>query len=352
MDAMTNTMKQNEERWRAVLERCDAAGFVYAVASTGVFCRPACPSRKPKRENVSFFETFAEAAQAGYRPCRRCHPEQKDPDVRMVAETCGRIAESEDGAPKLDVLAAAAAVSPSTLRRRFEDVLGLTPKAYFDAVRRQRLQGSLAAGAPVADALYDAGYGAASRLYEKARANLGMTPASYGRGGRGACIRYAVAACDLGRILVGVTDEGVCRVSIGQDEQTLEEKFRDRFHAAECTRDDAGLRSILMELLPAVEGKAPAPDLPIDVRATAFQAKVWAHLQAIPLGRTEHYADIAEAIGHPRAARAVGNACGANPLSILIPCHRAVPKHGDDVGQYVWGPETKRELLKRERGEA
>ena len=350
MDTMVNTKRQEEERWRAVADRdANAAdSFIYAVRSTGIFCKPACPSRRPSPDNVVFFDTIAEAAQAGYRPCKRCHPEQATPDSPLVAEACRLIAEAEDGAPTLPDLAAALGTSSSTLRRRFETALGLTPKAYFDAVRRQRLQGALAAGTPVVDALYDAGFGAASRLYEKSRAHLGMTPASYGKGGRGARIRFAVAACELGHVLVGVTDEGVCRVTIGGCEKTLVEIFRDRFHAAELTRDDEGLRTILTDLLPAVEGRASAPELPTDVRATAFQAKVWAQLQAIPFGATANYAEIAEAIGHPNAARAVGNACAANPLAILIPCHRAVPKGRDDVGNYAWGPGTKKELLKRE----
>lgn len=347
---MTDKKRLNEDRWRAVTERDAAAdgAFVYAVRSTGVFCKPSCPSRPRAIENVTFFDGFADAARAGYRPCKRCHPEGAD--AAMVAEACRLIAAADDGVPTLDDLASALRVSSSTLRRRFDGLLGLTPKAYFDAVRRQRLQGALTAGAPVADALYEAGYGAASRLYEKARAHLGMTPASYGKGGKGAAIRFTVAPCALGQVLVGATDEGVCRITLGDDADTLEADFRARFHAADITRDDAGLKTMLRDLVPAVEGRAPAPDLPLDVRATAFQAKVWAHLQSIPLGRTETYGEIAAAIGHPKSSRAVGNACGANPISIVIPCHRAVPKAGDasEVGNYAWGADRKRKLLENE----
>lgn len=350
---MTDTFRQGADRWQAVSARDTAAdgAFVYAVRSTGVFCKPSCPSRRPLRENVTFYDTFADAARAGFRPCRRCHPEDARPceDAHMVADVCRALAEARDGVPTLDALAEAVKTSPSTLRRRFEAQLGLTPKAYFDAVRRQRLQGALGGGAAVADALYDAGFGAASRLYEKARAHLGMTPASYGKGGKGAVIRFTTAPCALGHLLVAVTGEGVCRITLGGDPGNLEDRLRARFFAADVLRDDDGLRALLDKILPSVEGRAPAPDLPLDVRATAFQAKVWAYLQSIPLGRTEHYEDIAQAIGHPNAARAVGNACGANPIAVVIPCHRAVPKGRDDVGNYAWGAETKKTLLKRER---
>lgn len=348
---MTDSFGKDEERWRAVENRDTAAdgAFVYAVRSTGIFCKPSCSSRRPLRDNVAFFGAFAEAARAGFRPCKRCHPEAAGDDAHLVAEACRVLAGASDGVPTLDALADAVKTSPSTLRRRFEALLGLTPKAYFDAVRRRRLQGALGGGAPVADALYDAGFGAASRLYEKARQHLGMTPASYGKGGRGAEIRYTIAPCELGKVLVGVTAEGVCRITIGPCAETLESKFKNRFHAARLIRDDAGLRDTLRDILPAVEGRTPAPDLPLDVRATAFQAKVWAYLQSIPFGRTAHYEDIARAIGHPNAARAVGNACGANPIAVVIPCHRAVPKDRDDVGNYAWGRDTKKSLLKRER---
>ena len=342
--------EDNETRWQAVSRRDENAdgAFVYAVRTTGIFCKPSCSSRAAKRANVAFFNSFAAAAQAGYRPCKVCHPEAAGDEARLVADACRLLAEADDGVPTLAALANTLATSPSTLRRRFEDQLGLSPKAYFDAVRRQRLQGALSDGAPVTDALYGAGYGAASRLYENARAHLGMTPASYGKGGKGAHIRFTTAQCALGYVLVGVTAEGVCRITIGQTSEPLERAFRDRFYAARLTRDDEGLRLVLADIVPAVEGRTPAPDLPLDVRATAFQAKVWAHLQSIPFGRTEHYAEIAHAIGHPQAARAVGNACGANPIAVVIPCHRAVPKNRDDVGNYAWGPETKKELLKRE----
>lgn len=349
MDTMIDTTNQQDARWADVTEnnaRADGT-FVYAVHTTGIFCKPSCSSRTPNRTNVVFYETVSDAAQAGYRPCKRCHPEGND--AAVVADACRLIADTDDGSPTLDTLAADVGVSASTLRRRFEAALGLTPKAYFDAVRRQRLQGALSDGAPVTDALYDAGFGAASRLYEKARANLGMTPASYGKGGKGAAIRFAVTPCLLGHVLVAVTDDGVCRITLGSDAPQLAADLRDRFYAATLTPDDAGLHDVVARLLPAVEGRAAAPDLPLDVRATAFQAKVWAHLQSIPLGSTETYADIARAIGHPKSARAVGNACGANPIAVVVPCHRAVPKNGENLGNYAWGPERKIMLLKNER---
>jgi AraC family transcriptional regulator of adaptative response/methylated-DNA-[protein]-cysteine methyltransferase len=357
MDIMVEIFDTDTARWRAVQrrdERADGA-FVYAVRSTGIFCQPSCPSNAAKRENVEFFADFAAAAKAGYRPCKRCHPEDapgcdgEGGDARLLADACRLLAEAADGPPRLGDLARRLGVSASTLRRRFERVLGLTPKAYFDAVRRLRLQGALGAGAKVGDALYDAGFGASSRLYENARAHLGMTPASYGKGGKGADIRYSVASCAMGVVLVAVTDEGVCRITLGDDRDALADALRARFFAAHVECDDQGLKSLLESIVPAVEGRAPAPDLPLDIRATAFQAKVWAHLKSIPLGKTEHYDEIARAIGHPKAARAVGTACANNPVSIVIPCHRAVPKGRDDVGGYAWGPNRKKELLKRER---
>lgn len=341
------------ERWQAVATRdaaCDGA-FVYAVASTGVFCRPSCPSRRPRRDKVRFFEDADAAVAAGFRACRRCRPEVPEPadgTRRIVEAVCQAIAAAEETIPTLDALAAAVGLSPHHLQRVFTRATGLSPRRYAEARRRQRFALGVRQGVPVTAALYDAGYGSSSRLYEKADAHLGMTPASYAKGGAGASIAFSLADSPLGRLLVATTDRGVCAVCLGDADDTLEAELRRDFPAAEIRRDDGILAAQVAAVLDHLAGRVARLDLPLDVHATAFQWQVWRALAAIPPGETRSYGAIAAAIGRPGAARAVGRACGLNPVALIVPCHRAVGTDGALTG-YRWGVERKRRLLGLER---
>ncbi len=345
----------DDQRWRAVLARDPRADglFVYAVRSTGVFCRPVCASRRPGRRQVTFYAFAEAAARAGYRPCRRCRPEAAasiDPGLEKVRRSVRIIDEESEGIPTLAALSARVGGSPHHLQRTFKRVMGISPRQYGEARRLERLKSNLKAGEPVASALYGAGYGSSSRLYEKAPGQLGMTPASYAKGGRGARIAFAVVGSPLGRLLGAATDVGVCAVSLGDSDSTLEEKLRADYPAAEVRRDDGALARHAAAILEHLEGGKRRLDLPLDVRATAFQWQVWERLRAIPPGHTQTYGEIAADLGRPKAARAVGRACATNPLSLVVPCHRAVGSGGALTG-YRWGVERKKALLARERGE-
>jgi AraC family transcriptional regulator of adaptative response/methylated-DNA-[protein]-cysteine methyltransferase len=342
--------------WRAVEARDARAdgAFVFAVSSTGIYCRPGCAARRPKRENVRFFDAPALAEQAGFRACLRCRPKaaQPDPQVARARRACRLIDTAlEDGAerlPTLEELAAKVGGSPHHLQRVFKRVVGVSPAQYADARRLARLKRSLKQGEEVTHALYDAGYGASSRLYERAPGQLGMTPATYARGGRGARIAWAAADSPLGRLLVAATEKGVCFLCLGDDEAELADALRREFPDAELVRDDAVLAQWLRRALAYLEGRAPHLDLPLDVRATAFQWQVWRALAAIPRGETRTYGAIAADLGRPAAARAVGRACGLNPVALVVPCHRAVGGDGTLTG-YRWGIERKRRLLDLEK---
>jgi len=349
----------DERRWKAVLAR-DAGSdgaFVYAVRSTGVFCRPSCPSRRARRDRVEFFPVPEAALQAGYRACKRCRPETAtpaDPRVDVARRVCRAVEARADAVPTLAELGAEVGVSPHHLQRSFKAVMGISPRQYADAVRLGRVKESLRAGEPVAGALYGAGYGSPSRLYEKAPAQLGMTAASYARGGEGATIAFTIAEqsriSGLDRLLVAATERGVCMVALGDDVAFLEEELRLEFPAAELRRDDGALAAQVDTVLDMVEGTRPHADLPLDVRATAFQWQVWERLQAIPRGETRTYGEIAAELGRPKGARAVGRACATNPVSVVVPCHRAVGGDGKLHG-YRWGLSRKQTLLDRERGD-
>ena len=345
-------------RWRIVESRdtrFDGA-FVYAVSSTGIFCRPSCPSRRPKPTNVSYYDSPESAGAAGYRPCRRCHPEsvdQPDPRLAAVYQACRYMDErdDEDGPPTLDTLAELTQFSPHHLQRLFKRLLGISPRDYYDARRIDRLKALLRDGDNVALALYEAGYGSSSRLYEHAASRLGMTPGVYKRGGRGTTLSYAIADSPLGRVLVARTGRGVAAVNLGRgDDMLLAELGRD-YPNAEIVRDDGALAADIRAILDYLEGAAPHPDLPLDVQATAFQRRVWRELQNIPPGETRTYAEVAEAIGNPKAVRAVANACARNPTSLVVPCHRVVRSDGG-LGGYRWGVERKQALLDQERAKA
>ena len=346
-----------DPRWQQVLDRDGGAdgAFVYGVMSTGIYCRPSCPARKPAPERVRFFAVPEAAEQAGFRACKRCRPEEEtaaDPRLDAVRRACREIQNAGaalGGIPTLKDLGRETGLSPDHLQRLFKTLVGISPRKYGEALRVKRLKAGLKAGNGVADALYGAGYGSSSRLYEKAPAHLGMTPASYARGGRGAEIVFATAASLLGRLLVAATEKGVCMVALGDNDGVLERALRDDYPAAEIVRDGSRLKGPLGAVLGQLSGKLPHLDLPLDVRATAFQWRVWECLRDIPKGQTRSYKDIAAALGKPGAARAVGRACAANPVAIVIPCHRAVSVDGKLTG-YRWGMGRKKKLLVRERG--
>jgi AraC family transcriptional regulator of adaptative response/methylated-DNA-[protein]-cysteine methyltransferase len=343
-----------ERRWRIVLERdrrYDGA-FVYAVRSTGIYCRPSCPSRRPRRKWVAFFPVPEAAERAGFRACRRCRPgaaAAPDPRVPLVRSVCRLIDLHPDAPADLATLSVRSGVTPHQLLRAFRRVLGISPRQYRDARRVDRLKAELRARRGVSPALYQAGYGSPSRVYERAHAQLGMTPAAYSRGAPGARIAYTVVPSSLGRLLVAATARGICRVSLGDDGGRLEAALRAEFPAADLRRERRGgsLESAVGAILRYVDGSAERLDLPLDVRATAFQRRVWEALRRVPYGRRRSYTDIARAIGNPAAVRAVGRACAANPAALVIPCHRVVRQDGG-LGGYRWGVERKKALLETE----
>jgi len=341
-------MTPDDARWQAVLRRDPSADFVYAVSSTRIYCRPSCPSRRPRRDRVRFFGGPDDAERQGYRPCRRCRPRDGTGDARVerVHTACALLAHGDDTLC-LAELADAVGTTPDTLRRDFRRVLGVTPKQYAGELRLGRFRDGLRGGRAVTDALYDAGYGSSSRLYEQSDARLGMTPSSYGARGAGATIMFTITNSPLGRLLVAVTERGVCRVDVGASDASLEDALRDEFAAADVVRDDDALQPAIGEVLRRIDGMEPALDLPVDVRGTAFQLQVWRELTRIPRGETRSYREVAEAVGKPFAARAVGNACGNNPVAIVVPCHRVVASDGG-LGGYGLGLDAKRLLLANE----
>jgi AraC family transcriptional regulator of adaptative response/methylated-DNA-[protein]-cysteine methyltransferase len=333
------------ERWHAVLardRRFDGA-FVYAVRSTGIYCRPSCASRRPRRTQVTFFPIPEAAEREGFRACRRCHPAAVnggDPAVVLVREACRAIAAGEPVRGDTHRLA-----------RAFKRVLGITPRAFADARRVTRFKQELKRRKYVSPALYEAGYSSSSRVYERAHEQLGMTPATYARGGTGIGIAYVTVPTSLGRLLVAATERGVCRVALGDTAAALEAELIAEFPAARVVQDKSGkLHGWVTAILAYLDGREPDLDLPLDIRATAFQRRVWQELQKIPFGQTRTYAEIAKRIGQPTASRAVARACATNPAALIIPCHRVVRENGD-LGGYRWGTERKRSLLTKENGD-
>ena len=344
----------SEELWRAVTSKDNRfdGKFVFAVSSTGVYCRPSCPSRRPRRERVSFFRLPEAAEQAGFRACRRCHPRRAvtaDPQVEVVRRACRFIDDNEEDNIDLATLGEYVGLSAFYLQRTFKNVMGITPRQYAEARRTSRFKAGIRRGESVTNSMYDAGYGSSSRLYERATAELGMTPATYSRGGRGALINYTIAQSPLGRLLVAATEKGICGVRLGDSDVTLETDLRGEFSAARIERNDAPLREWLGEILNRLAGKQPHVALPLDIQATAFQRRVWEELQAIPYGSTRSYGQVAAAIGRPTAVRAVARACATNPAALVIPCHRVI-REDKSLGGYRWGLARKKKLLENESG--
>ena len=340
------------QRWDAVVARDHAhdGEFVFAVASTGVYCRPSCPARRPRRENVQFFPRPEHAERAGYRACLRCRPKSLSGHAASdgAKEICRYIEQHLDEPVTLERLGKVFRQSPFHLQRRFKAALGITPRAYADSCRLRQLKRSLQAGDNVTRAMYDAGYGSSSRLYERTASQLGMTPDKYRRGAIAATIRYACAGSPLGRMLIAATDRGVCAIQFANSDAELLEGLKREFPFAARKLDDGGLQTYVAALLEKMTGRELNAALPLDIRATAFQRRVWTYLQSIPFGSTRSYSQVAKAIRRPRAARAVARACATNPVAVAIPCHRVVREDGSLSG-YRWGVERKRELLELER---
>lgn len=340
---------KTELQWRQVLARDPRhdGSFVFAVRTTGIYCRPSCPSRRPRRESVEFFLTPQQAEKAGYRACLRCRPTELPAQARAVIAARQLLNEAE-GILTLAELSKRVGVSPFHLQRSFKRATGLSPREYQSARRMHQLKSGLRQGDDVTTAIYGAGFGSPSRLYEKSNQQLGMTPGVYRRRGEGVRIRYAVVASPLGRLLVAATERGLCAVRFGETVRELEQGLRYEFQAAEIYRDDAALEPYVRPLLGSLRSEVTSINLPLDVRATAFQKKVWDALRAIPAGQTRSYGEVARAIGDAKAVRAVARACATNPVALAVPCHRVVRSNGELAG-YRWGIERKNKLLEQEK---
>ena len=339
-------------RWNAVVARDPSRDgeFVFAVSSTGVYCRPSCPSRRPRRENVQFFLRPEQAEQAGYRACLRCRPKALtgNRQADSVKAICRFIEQRLDEQVTLGRLGKEFHQSPFHLQRRFKAVLGITPREYADTCRVRQLKRNLQAGDSVTRAMYDAGYGSSSRLYERTASQLGMTPDKYRRGAIAAAIRHTIVDSPLGRMLVAATDRGICAIQFARTDSELLEGLKREFPFAARKKDESGLEAWVAALLQHMRGQHLDSFLPLDIRATAFQRRVWTYLQSIPFGATRSYHQVAKAIGQPTAARAVARACATNPVAVAIPCHRVVREDGS-MGGYRWGIERKQALLEMEQ---
>lgn len=348
--------------WRAIQTRDRSADgqFVYGVRSTGVYCRPSCPSRKPSRDHVSFFLLPQAAEERGFRPCLRCRPRAariRDPRLESVAQVCRKIesqvsadAEGEHSGLTLSVLAGASGMAAHQLERAFRRIIGITPRQYADAQRMLHLKARLKKGDNVTTALYEAGFGSSSRLYERAPSQLGMTPATYRQGGAGMRMHYTIADSPLGRLLVAATDRGISALYLGESDARLKSALRKEYPRAELSSDETDskyLRGWVKTILDHLRGREPSLDMPTDVQATAFQRRVWEELRRIPYGATRTYTQIARAVGKPAAIRAIARACATNPVSVVVPCHRVVRQDGSLAG-YRWGADRKRRLIDHE----
>jgi AraC family transcriptional regulator of adaptative response/methylated-DNA-[protein]-cysteine methyltransferase len=354
-DTRTDTdsprFSSDDDRWGAVMRRAESAdgAFYYSVRTTGVYCRPSCAARRPRRENVRFHATREEAERAGFRPCQRCRPNEaplSEQHAAAVAKAC-RVIETADEMPALEALAEGAGMSRFHFHRVFKTITGLTPKAYANAHRAHRVREALTRSNTVTEAIYDAGFNSNGRFYATSSEMLGMTPTSFRSGGSGASIRFAVGECSLGSILVAATGKGICAILLGDDADALVRELDDRFPKATLIAGDEEFEEWVAKVVGLVEAPALGLDLPLDVRGTAFQRRVWQALREIPPGSTASYSEIAARIGAPRAVRAVAQACASNAIAVAIPCHRIVRNNGELSG-YRWGVERKRALLDRE----
>ena len=349
----TSEAVDSDVAWQAVLgrdRRFDGRVF-FAVRSTGVYCRPSCPARRPRREQVLFFRVPEAAEHAGFRSCKRCRPrntKMNDPQVEAVRRACIYIDEQQGKSPTLEELSAEVGLSPHHLQRIFKRVVGITPRQYAEARRLDHFKAEVKEGATVTGAMYEAGYGSSSRLYERAPTQLGMTPADYRRGGKGIAMNYTLVNSPLGRLLVAGTEKGICAVRLGDSDAVLEKDLFAEYPAADLTRDDKALRKWVEQIVRHLKGEQPDLDLPLDVQATAFQRLVWEKLREIPYGSTRSYSDVAKAIGRPTATRAVARACATNPVAVVIPCHRVV-REDKSLSGYRWGIERKEALLAKEK---
>ena len=344
---------EEEELWEAVVARDSSRDgtFVVAVKSTGIYCRPSCPARRPRRDRVTFFRLPEAAEQAGFRACLRCHPKRAsvvDPRVEMVQRACRYIQTQDESTVTLSELGQHVGLSAFHLQRVFKQVMGITPRQYADACRIERFKSRVRESGSVTRSIYDAGFGSSSRLYARASSELGMTPATYGRGGKGAVIGYTTAKCSLGVLLVAGTEKGICSVKLSDTESQLESNLRAEYPEAEIRRNDRALSPPVKDLLNYLNGKQPRLDLPLDIRATAFQWQVWENLRAIPYGETKSYSQVATAMGQPKAVRAVARACATNPVALVIPCHRVI-REDQSLGGYRWGLDRKKRILAQER---
>jgi AraC family transcriptional regulator of adaptative response/methylated-DNA-[protein]-cysteine methyltransferase len=341
-----------DQRWDAVIARDPGhdGKFVFAVSTTGVYCRPSCAARRPRRENVTFFLRPEQAEKAGFRACLRCRPKEFSGNLQSdaVKAICRYIEQHLDESITLGRLGKVFRQSPFHLQRRFKAVVGITPREYADSCRLRQLKRNLQSGDNVTRAMYDAGYGSSSRLYEKTASQLGMTPDKYRRGAIAATIRYAIADSPLGRMLIAATDRGVCAIQFARSDAELIEGLRHEFPFAVRKPHESGLQVWIEALLSKMTGRELNASLPLDIRATAFQRRVWTYLQSIPFGATQSYGEVAKAIGQPTASRAVARACATNPVAVAIPCHRVVREDGNISG-YRWGVERKKALLEIEQ---
>jgi AraC family transcriptional regulator of adaptative response/methylated-DNA-[protein]-cysteine methyltransferase len=344
----------NEQRWQSVLnhDRAQDGRFVYAVATTGVYCRPSCSSRRPRRENVRFFDDPSTAEQSGFRACLRCRPKAadlhaSDPRSKNVRAICRYIERHLDEPVSLRTLGESFEMSPFHLQRTFKAALGITPKEYADSCRMNQLKQNLQSGQSVTNALYQAGYSSSSRLYERASQHLGMTPDKYRRGAIGTAIRFTTTDSPIGRLLIAATEQGVCAIRFGDSDSELEQGLRREYPFAARKRQDETLHDWKQQVLEHLRGQKLSATLPLDIQATVFQRKVWSYLQTIPRGTTKSYSQVARAIGRPTATRAVARACATNSVALEIPCHRVVREDGG-LGGYRWGIERKKQLLEME----
>ena len=343
------TIAENDPRWASVVARDPQAKFYYSVKTTGVYCRPSCAARLARPENVQFHRTCEDAEKAGFRPCKRCKPDQASPveqHAEKIASAC-RLIESSETPPSLELLAQHVGLSTYHFHRVFKAATGLTPKEYAAAHRDNLVRKSLNKSDTVTGAIYDAGYNSNSRFYETSNQVLGMTPSNYRAGGAQTDIRFAVGECSLGSILVAQSDRGICAILLGDDPDSLARDLQDQFPKANLIGGDAGFERLVAKVVGFVEAPALGLDLPLDVRGTAFQQRVWQSLRKIPAGSTASYTDVAKLIGSPNSVRAVAQACGANALAVAIPCHRVVRNDGALSG-YRWGVKRKRALLEKE----